>query len=247
MPEPINSTGIEFSVWCTPDNQRLLFSSTRSGGPGGEDLYECRRDATTPTGWSEPHILAGPINTWMIESCPAMGFDTTEIFFWRSDRLYASHLIQGSWTQGEALPDYINRVIISFPSETTPCILPNGGRLYFSSRWNDSMATAGDIWFSERPLRSPDQMPHREQGIQIEVFPNPAHTELMLQLPMGCRDFGSTTSWVEPLRIAVCGIKWDVCLGSKECAITLRDLLYRGFQRNGFEGGSRADNQIINK
>ncbi|MBU1638157.1 hypothetical protein KKC97_10885, partial [bacterium] len=56
LPQPINSTGIEFSVWTTPDNQRLLFSSWRISA-NGVDIYECRRDASTETGWSDPHPL----------------------------------------------------------------------------------------------------------------------------------------------------------------------------------------------
>jgi hypothetical protein len=185
MPEPINSTGIEFSVWTTPDNQRLLFSSWRISA-NGEDIYECRRDATTPTGWSEPHLLEGSLNTFHIESYPSMGLDTTEIFFWgRFSRIYRSVLTESGWLRGDSLPDTINRVIIQFPSERTPCIMPDGHRLYFMSSWNgDSLATSGDIWYSDR-MESIGPGPNRSgtgtKQLEIEVYPNPIHEQLWIQ------------------------------------------------------------------
>ncbi|MBU0509749.1 T9SS type A sorting domain-containing protein [bacterium] len=187
LPEPINSTGIEFSVWCTPDNERLLFSSWRTGGMGGEDIYECRRDAATPTSWSEPHLLPGLLNTYHHQSYPSMGFDTTEIFFWYGGFacLMVSTLTDSGWTPGDTLPDYINRIIIRNPSEITPAITPDGRRLYFSSRWSDSTATAGDIWYTERPLAVPPQaqpsLPPRE-GLLYEVYPNPVREGLMIRM-----------------------------------------------------------------
>jgi hypothetical protein len=177
LPEPLNSTGIEFSVWATPDNERLLFSSWRISA-NGEDIYECRRDAATPTGWSEPNILEGVLNTWDMESYPSMSLDTTEIFFWgRYSRLYRSVLTANGWLRGDSLPDTINRVIIQFPSERTPCITPDGHRLYFMSRWNyGETATAGDIWYSERPESAapePDRSGTGKHQLEIATYPNP--------------------------------------------------------------------------
>lgn len=181
LPEPINSNGIEFSVWCTPDNQRLLFSSWRISA-NGEDIYECRRDASTPTGWSEPHLMAGVLNTWDRETYPSMGFDTTEIFFYgRYARIYRAVLTDSGWTRGDSLPDHINRGY----SEETPCITPDGRRLYFKSRWSQSGAVAGDIWYTDRSLNVPVRTSGREQGFRLEVYPNPAHEKLTIRLPVG--------------------------------------------------------------
>ena len=99
MPEPINSAGIEFSVWATPDNQRLLFSRVTSQT---EDILECRRDASSPMGWSAPAPLPGRINTFDQESYPSMGFDTTEIFFGgRNHYIYRSLWTDSGWTRGD--------------------------------------------------------------------------------------------------------------------------------------------------
>ncbi|MBU0508355.1 T9SS type A sorting domain-containing protein [bacterium] len=185
LPEPINSSRIEFSVWCTPDNERLLFSSTRTGGMGGEDIYECRRDATTFTGWSVPSPLPGHVNSWGMDSYPSMGFDTTELFYWQDDGyLYVTQLSDSGWQTGERLPDTINRIIIRDPSEITPAITPDGRRLYFSSRWSDSTATAGDIWYTERELSVDPCEPRRSGEVAVEVFPNPATAGGMLTLDL---------------------------------------------------------------
>ncbi len=179
MPEPINSGAIEFSVSVTPDNQRLLFSSTRLGGMGGEDIYECRRDAQSETGWSAPARLPGLINTWRMDSYPTMGFDTTEIFFWRDDPyLYVARLTESGWVEGERLPETINRIVQNFPTETTPCISADGTRLYFASRYGNP-PTVKDIWYSEREVSAPDgPRPGNRSGLQLNVYPNPAMDQL---------------------------------------------------------------------
>lgn len=189
MPEPINSTGIEFSVWATPDNERLLFASWRISA-NGEDIYECRRDTNTITGWSEPVPLLGELRTFDLESYPSMGMDTTKLYFWgRADQIVLSELVDSNWTFGIPLPPNINRVIIRNPSETTPCITPDGRRLYFASRWNgDSVATAGDIWYSERPSSTqPREYPQRvpRAGLNLEIFPNPTNSTFVIKMPSG--------------------------------------------------------------
>ncbi len=192
MLQPINSGGIEFSVWITPDNQRLLFSSARGGGNGGEDIYQCRRDFETETGWSTPQLLTGALNSWTSESYPSMGFDTTEIFFQRTGYtgLYISQLSDFGWSEGELLPDNINRVIQQFPSETTPCITADGDRLYFMSRWNgDSMATAGDIWYSERPTSVPSRSHSRTgEAHPLHIYPNPSNGFAVLESSESLRE-----------------------------------------------------------
>jgi hypothetical protein len=180
MPEPINSTGIEFSVWCTPDNQRLLFSSWRLAGTG-EDIYECRRDPTTPTGWSDPLPLPGELNTGDMESYPSMGLDRTELFFWgRYDKIYVSHLTDSSWQRGDSLPAIINRGT----SEKTPCITPDGRRLYFASHYGEP-PPSGDIWYSERPssVPRPADQP-RGQGTRIEAYPNPFNSTTQIEFTL---------------------------------------------------------------
>jgi len=187
LPEPINSTGIEFSVWCAPDNQRLLFSSWRSGGIGGEDIYECRRDANTPTGWSEPIRLQGRLNTDDLESYPSMGLDTTEAFFWgRYSRVYQSEWTDTGWTRGDSLPNEISGL-----GMTTPCIVPDGHRLYFCRFRNaDSTVNAGDIWYTERPSvigPFPKSNQEHRQGLRIEVFPNPIRGNAWVEVSGGAK------------------------------------------------------------
>jgi hypothetical protein len=185
LPEPINSNGIEFSVWCTPDNQGLLFSSWRISA-NGEDIYECRRDPNTSTGWSDPVLLTGQLNTGDMESYPSMGSDTTELFFYgRYARIYRSVLTDTGWTRGDSLPDTVNRGT----SETTPCVTPDGRRLYFSSRYGEP-PPAGDIWYSDRRTGGSDPRHpalRQKQGLRIEVFPNPATDQFTIYTRGGIR------------------------------------------------------------
>jgi|GEM_PF-3628330 len=179
MPDPINSTGIEFAVWCTPDNQRLLISSWRVSA-NGFDIYECRRDPTTETGWSNPVALAGQLNTWDLESYPSMGFDTTELFFiGRNDQICISTLSESGWTFGNPVPEIINR----HAAETTPGITADGRRLYFSSRWGDP-PTGGEIWYSDRTLDAGEGYfsPPSRQGLRMEIYPNPVRDGFMIRV-----------------------------------------------------------------
>ncbi|MBI5058825.1 PD40 domain-containing protein [candidate division KSB1 bacterium] len=212
LPEPINSSGIEFAVCATPDNARLLFSSWRGGGMGGEDFYECRRDTMSGTGWSAPSLLPGRLNTFDIESYPSMGLDTAELFFWgRSDQLCVSHLTDSGWTIGEALPENINRVLARFPTETTPCVTADGRRLYFASRFGDP-PTAGDIWYSDRMDSSPAERRGTQECGVLRVYPNPTNGGLVASLPQ------------HTSRLLICNL-----LGRRVADVPLGD--YRPFQQ----------------
>jgi WD40-like Beta Propeller Repeat len=55
----VNSAHGEWPSYVSPDGRLLLFSSIRSEGIGGDDIYVSQR---TPDGWAPPCLLPSPVN-----------------------------------------------------------------------------------------------------------------------------------------------------------------------------------------
>jgi TolB protein len=108
----VNSAGAEFAPMLSPDGKTLLFSSDRSGGPGGHDLFTARR---TATGFAPTARLAGEINTAANEFDATFLRDGATIIFarakdFRTDRvnLFQSVPLEGHYTPGAILPASVN-------------------------------------------------------------------------------------------------------------------------------------------
>ena len=79
LPDHINTTGREESVFIHPDNQTLYFSSNGHIGMGGLDIYMCKRQ---PNGeWGQPLNLGYPINTFEEENSLLVGPDGNIAYF----------------------------------------------------------------------------------------------------------------------------------------------------------------------
>lgn len=77
--ERINSPAHEPSATVSPDGQEIYFTSDRSGGFGGRDLYRIKR---LPNGeWSQPLNLGASVNTPYDEDAPFLHSDGTTLFF----------------------------------------------------------------------------------------------------------------------------------------------------------------------
>ena len=61
---------------------KLLFSSIRPGGPGGDDVYVAFRAAES---WSNPRALPAPVNTRAYEDSARVSTDGRHLF-WSSNR-----------------------------------------------------------------------------------------------------------------------------------------------------------------
>ncbi|MDO8365564.1 MAG: hypothetical protein Q7T20_02120 [Saprospiraceae bacterium] len=59
----INSDRRETTPYLSEDNETLFFSSARSGGSGGNDLYTSSRLDDTCKNWSPPALLFEPMNS----------------------------------------------------------------------------------------------------------------------------------------------------------------------------------------
>ncbi len=79
MTDEINSKAHEPSATISPDGSEIYFTSDRTGGFGGRDLYRIRR---LPNGlWSLPLNLGPKINTAYDEDGPFLHSDGTTLFF----------------------------------------------------------------------------------------------------------------------------------------------------------------------
>ena len=74
----INSTGREPSAFLTKDGKTMFFSSSRTGGKGGLDLYYSIQESDGT--WSEPINMVN-LNTALNEDAPYLSSDGTELYF----------------------------------------------------------------------------------------------------------------------------------------------------------------------
>jgi len=96
----------------SPDGTRLLFSSDRGGGAGGQDLYVAKRG---DAGFGVAQPLPGLLNTAGHEFDPTFLADGATVVFGRArdfskDRadLFVSRVRNGRYDAGERLPDTVN-------------------------------------------------------------------------------------------------------------------------------------------
>lgn len=77
----INSAYRETTPYLSEDNETLFFSSARSGGFGGNDLYTSRRLDDTWKNWSPPALLFEPMNSKYDESQPYFNMTSGFLYF----------------------------------------------------------------------------------------------------------------------------------------------------------------------
>lgn len=108
----VNSAGKEFAPMLSPDGATLLFSSDRSGGAGGHDLFTARRSRN---GFAVARRLSGALNTAANEFDATFLGDGATIVFARAmdfrrdrvDLLFAVPSGQG-YDAGTMLPAAVN-------------------------------------------------------------------------------------------------------------------------------------------
>lgn len=119
-----------------PDGKTLYFSTIKSPGVGGYDLWTSKRRGAS---WGAPENIGYPINTRGNEACATLTPDGKTIYFMRCDKMnqegasqctlwIARKQANGKWGEPEALPDYINT-----GNSQTPRIMADGETLIFSS------------------------------------------------------------------------------------------------------------------
>jgi hypothetical protein len=118
------------------DGSLIVFTSERSGGFGGNDLWMCRWEGEQ---WSRPFNPGPAINS------PKHDFDGRfsrdgrklvfvrgEIDMWKanSSRIHISYLEHGQWSESEPFPEHVSP---ANTVELAATLSSDGGQLYFSS------------------------------------------------------------------------------------------------------------------
>ena len=136
----INSEFWESQPCLSSDKKDLYFSSNRTGGLGGKDIYVSHLQ---PNGkWSEPENLGPNVNTPGDEQCPFIHADNQTLYFtsnywpgYGDDDLFVTHKQQdGTWSKPENLGYPINTI----NRDGTLFISANGKTAYYASDRSDS-------------------------------------------------------------------------------------------------------------
>lgn len=126
-------------IWgytLSPDGRFLYFSTVKSPGVGGYDLWMCERNSS---GWSQPANFGAPINSRSHEACATVTPDQKTLYFMRCenmDQKSASGCVimkaqkkpNGQWGEPVELPGTINK-----GNSQSPRILADTETLIFSS------------------------------------------------------------------------------------------------------------------
>ncbi|MBL7965067.1 MAG: PD40 domain-containing protein [Flavobacteriales bacterium] len=149
MPDQINSPSHEPSACYSPDGNEIYFSSDRSGGSGGRDLYRIRR---LPNGqWSQPLNMGARINTPYDEDAPFMHSDGITLFFSSNGHrtmggydIFKSVLIDAD-LNGWSAPENMGHPLNTVNDDIYFCLSADGTTGYFSSERSGGIG-AQDIY-----------------------------------------------------------------------------------------------------
>jgi hypothetical protein len=132
---PVNTPRWESQPSISSDGRTLFFSSSRSGGIGGKDIWYSRMDDRNQ--WKEPVNLGAVVNSSGDEMSPFIHFDGKTLYFASNGRvgmggfdLYVTRLQNDStWTEPENLGYPIN----TFNDEMGLVIESAGQKAYYST------------------------------------------------------------------------------------------------------------------
>jgi tetratricopeptide (TPR) repeat protein len=153
LPKEINSRSKENFAAYSPSGDTIIFSSNRTGGAGGYDLFMSRR---TATGWSEATNLGDDLNTPFDEIAPTISRDGKKLYFSSKGHnsmggydIFVSHFKNGKWQKP---------LNIGYPFNTTDddvFYFPLGdGSKGYVSRFLPNGSGENDIYFVEFNLES---------------------------------------------------------------------------------------------
>ena len=198
----INGTGSESGPGLSADGHLLFFTSTRTGGAGGQDLYvSYRADVHDTFGWGPPSSVGSEVNTAAneagLEFLPSVDGDAPRIYFNRGPAGGASDIyVVPATPDGHASGPAVPVAEINDPIATDQGTTVRGdGRelVFFSTRpgglggndlWTATRVRVRDAW--SRPqnvgtnVNSPaaDQQPSLSSDGRTLVFASSRSTSL---------------------------------------------------------------------
>ncbi len=129
----VNSTSSDGGSCIVGSPLRMFFSSTRSGGQGGWDIW---MSTWTGSAWGTPVNIGAPVNTSAWESDPSVTADGSKLYFQSGrsggvgqDDIWVATWTGSNWGNVQNLGTPVN----STAYEQMPGISPDGNKLYFCS------------------------------------------------------------------------------------------------------------------
>ncbi|MDI9366367.1 MAG: OmpA family protein [Flavobacterium sp.] len=166
-------TNINTSYWesapsISPDKRVLYFSSNRTGGYGGADLYVSYRDEKGK--WSKATNMGSDVNTLGDETAPYIHADNQTLYFTSSglqgyggtDIFVMRKSLTGAWS----LPQNLGYPINTIENEGSLAVAPNGVSAYYASDRSD---TRGGLDLYKFDLRE-DVQPYKTLYIKGFVY-----------------------------------------------------------------------------
>jgi len=163
----VNGPSFDANPAISPDGLTLYFTSSRSGGYGGNDLYMTTR-ATRNAPWGQAVNMGPKVNTPKDDGCPRVTSDNLELYF-NSNRpggygngdIYVCRRATISDPWGD--PVNLGPVVNSAYHESVPDLSPDGLLLMFAD-YPGGLRPSGyggtDLWMARRAtVSSPWQTP----------------------------------------------------------------------------------------
>jgi outer membrane protein OmpA-like peptidoglycan-associated protein/tetratricopeptide (TPR) repeat protein len=152
MGRPINTDQWESTPSLSPDKKDLYFTSNRTGGYGGKDIWVTHRRSNGK--WSVPENMGPEINTSADETCPFIHADNQTLYFnsnghmgyGKADIFLTRKINDSTWTQPENLGYPINTI----DNEGSLIIASDGKTSYYDSDRGDSKAGLDIFTFDMR-------------------------------------------------------------------------------------------------
>jgi hypothetical protein len=157
----VSTESSEVRVAFSPDGTRMLWGTTsRPGGPGGWDIWECRRQAT---GWSAPQTVS--FDSEQNDFDPFVGADGVYFFSNRpggagGDDLYFAPFDAAAGTYGGARS--LGPAVNTQGDEWAPTLSADGATLLFASDGHGGMGLhdlftsrrGGEGWTAPVPVKA---------------------------------------------------------------------------------------------
>ena len=131
----INTKAFEGQPSLSSDGQLLYFTSNRSGGLGGKDIWVSRRGSEGQ--WQRPENLGSPINTTDTDECPFIHADGVTLYYCsdghpgmgKEDLFFAKKGVDNTWGK----PVNLGYPINTSANEATLVVSTNGQTAYYAT------------------------------------------------------------------------------------------------------------------
>jgi len=143
---PVNTSSLEISPCLSPDGNSIYFSSIRSGGMGGFDIWVSHKidgDWGTPVPVAEVNSVNNDFHPFITSDGQKLYLSSERPTGIGGEDIYVSTLVGSTWSSPQLIPGNANTI----DDEAHPSITADGQKMYFSSTRSGGIG-ASDIYVS---------------------------------------------------------------------------------------------------